>query len=275
MAFKCIKTRPSAYTHFKFMLFCPIFVYVFNCLYNIPVKASGEYYYAWRFWGGWVGGGAIRIAWFVSGQHSTALRCNMRVWSCYKFFLSENLQHLSKPQSLQLSNHHIISQTKPCVPSVHMAECKKPADEVNESKGNKKSWTYQYTKNKKGGGKKTGNLWIGGMIRHKTSPWNPIQPLSMYSEKCLHLTFEGYEDSGCSQNVIAHWGPESEAGQCQEGVDRPQTVQLHGQPTSSSTETVIKQKRNHCRDKRGQTWRQWVETLWTPHSKSLSENATF
>lgn len=50
-------------------------------------------------------------------------------------------------------------------------------------------------------------------------------------------TFEGYEDTWCSQWLIERWIPKREAGQCQEDVDRPQTVQLHLRPTSSHTHT--------------------------------------
>lgn len=56
-------------------------------------------------------------------------------------------------------------------------------------------------------------------------------------------TFEGDEDAGCGQWLIDHWVPESEGGQCQEGVDRPQTVQLHGGPTSSTTQGVLFKKK--------------------------------
>lgn len=66
-------------------------------------------------------------------------------------------------------------------------------------------------------------------------------------------TFEGDEDTRCGQGVVAHWVPEGEAGQRQEGVDRPQTVQLHdGRPTSSSTQrrTSVFFFLNLCRNKK-------------------------
>lgn len=49
-------------------------------------------------------------------------------------------------------------------------------------------------------------------------------------------TFEGDEDAGCCQRVIDHRVPQGEAGQCQEGVERPQIVQLHGRLTSRRTQ---------------------------------------
>lgn len=73
-------------------------------------------------------------------------------------------------------------------------------------------------------------------------------------------TFEGDEDAGRGQRLVGRRVPESEAGQCQEGVDRPQTVQLHGGPTSSNSQGVFKNKKNKnkiknrlCRDKEKKT----------------------
>lgn len=84
-------------------------------------------------------------------------------------------------------------------------------------------------------------------------------------------TFEGDEDAGCGQRVVDHRVPESEAGQCQEGVDRPQTVQLHGRPTSSSTRRAF--QNNFCRDK----WRKkqmWEGALSTWHCKKKKKKPT-
>lgn len=52
-------------------------------------------------------------------------------------------------------------------------------------------------------------------------------------------TFEGDEDARRGQRVNAQLVPESEAGQCQEDMDRPQTVQLHGRATSSGTPRAV------------------------------------
>lgn len=76
------------------------------------------------------------------------------------------------------------------------------------------------------------------------------------------LTFEGDEDSGGSQWVIDRWVSENEAGQCQEGVDRPKTVQQHGRPTSSSTRRVFLNK-NLCRNKPKRTCEKMVSQLNT------------
>lgn len=40
-------------------------------------------------------------------------------------------------------------------------------------------------------------------------------------------TFEGDENAWCCQWLVEDGVPQSKAGQGQEGVDRPQTVQLH------------------------------------------------
>lgn len=178
----------------------------------------------------------MRIVWFVCGLLNIALRCNIRVWWCCKFFLSRNLWHLSKPQSLQLHNCHIISHRM----SKHMAEFKKPARGDPKEKEMRRVgniWTPVTTHEEASGDKR-------GM-----SNWQSNQYLCMWNEKNLDHTFEGDEDARCSQWVIDHWVPENEAGQCQEGVDRPQTVQLHVWPTSSSTQSVIF-KRNLCKDKK-------------------------
>lgn len=60
----------------------------------------------------------------------------------------------------------------------------------------------------------------------------------MEDEVQVH-TFERDEDTGRGHRLIDHWVPESKARQCQEGVDHPQTVQLHGGPTSSTTQGVF------------------------------------
>lgn len=65
-------------------------------------------------------------------------------------------------------------------------------------------------------------------------------------------TFEGDEDAGRGQRLVGRRVPESEAGQCQEGVDRPQTVQLHGGPTSSNSQGVFKGKQNKKQTLQGQ-----------------------
>lgn len=80
-------------------------------------------------------------------------------------------------------------------------------------------------------------------------------------------TFEGDEDAGRGHWVIAHRVPESEAGQCQEGVDCPQTVQLHGRPTSSSTQRVCFKKISA--GTKTETWEEKILNS-TPQKKSAT-----
>lgn len=51
-------------------------------------------------------------------------------------------------------------------------------------------------------------------------------------QRRLPLTFEGDEDAGCSMRVDDVVVAQSPDNQGQEHVDRPQTVQQHGKPTS-------------------------------------------
>lgn len=61
-------------------------------------------------------------------------------------------------------------------------------------------------------------------------------------------TFEGDENTWCCQWLVEDGVPQSKAGQGQEGVDRPQTVQLHLWATSCGARGLILS--NLCGDNR-------------------------
>lgn len=83
-------------------------------------------------------------------------------------------------------------------------------------------------------------------------------------------TFEWDKDAGRGQRVIDHWAPESYAGQCQEGGDRPQTVQQHGRPISSSKHSVFLCL---CRDKKKHMSGDFLNST-LPRKKTHSANTS-
>lgn len=57
--------------------------------------------------------------------------------------------------------------------------------------------------------------------------------------EALFPTFEGNKDPGCSQNLIAPLIPKSQTRQHQEGMERPQSFQLHSGKTSKYTKSCL------------------------------------
>ena len=61
-------------------------------------------------------------------------------------------------------------------------------------------------------------------------------PLSQAMLKDSYSTFEGDEDPGCSMGVVGD--AQGSDRQHQEGVERPQTGQQHGEPVSSHSHRI-------------------------------------
>lgn len=182
------------------MCICSVIVCVFNCLYNI---SQWKHLLIITEPGGLRREQQMRTAWFVCG-----LLCGV-TWVCGGAASSSPAKSFStyqKPQLIQLHNFHVISHTASKHMSLRNQHRTRRIGKATASDANQE-W--------EAGGNES------------------------VEDEVQFPTFKGDEDAGCSQWVIDHWVPESEGGQCQEGVDCPQTVQLHGWPTPSSKSLVF------------------------------------
>lgn len=99
--------------------------------------------------------------------------------------------------------------------------------------------------------------------QEKKKKKNREAPKRRVQEDTRVPTFEGDENTRCCQWLVEDGVPHSKAGQGQEGVDRPQTAQLHLWPTSCGARGLIWS--NLCRDNR---WI-WVSLRMYGHAASL------